>query len=86
MSRNGRRALSLALALSFAGAVGASLRASPQAPSATGAPVFERDIAPVLNARCVSCHGPEEQESFLRLDTPRRGPEGRPVGSRDRSR
>jgi len=33
------------------------------------APDFERDIRPILEARCVSCHGPKQQESLLRLDT-----------------
>ena len=33
------------------------------------APDFERDIRPILEANCVSCHGPKEQESLLRLDT-----------------
>ncbi len=29
---------------------------------------FERDIAPILEARCWDCHGEDEQESGLRLD------------------
>ncbi|MFK7821581.1 MAG: PSD1 and planctomycete cytochrome C domain-containing protein [Planctomycetaceae bacterium] len=29
---------------------------------------FERDIAPILEERCWSCHGEDEQESGLRLD------------------
>ena len=29
---------------------------------------FQRDIAPILEKRCWSCHGAEEQESGLRLD------------------
>ena len=29
---------------------------------------FERDIRPLLHARCVSCHGPAKQQSGLRLD------------------
>ena len=33
------------------------------------APDFERDIRPILEANCVSCHGPKQQESLLRLDT-----------------
>lgn len=29
---------------------------------------FERDVEPILAANCYSCHGPDEQESGLRLD------------------
>jgi hypothetical protein len=29
---------------------------------------FDSDVAPILRESCVSCHGPEKQESFLRLD------------------
>jgi hypothetical protein len=30
---------------------------------------FDSDVAPILRESCVSCHGPEKQESFLRLDS-----------------
>ncbi len=40
------------------------------------APDFEREIRPILRERCVSCHGPEEQESLLRLDTRRQALKG----------
>ncbi len=29
---------------------------------------FERDIRPLLHARCIECHGPEKQKAGLRLD------------------
>lgn len=29
---------------------------------------FERDIRPLLHARCIECHGPEKQKGGLRLD------------------
>ena len=29
---------------------------------------FQRDIAPILEERCIYCHGEDEQESGLRLD------------------
>ncbi|MFO1461752.1 MAG: DUF1553 domain-containing protein [Verrucomicrobiota bacterium] len=32
---------------------------------------FDREIRPLLEARCVSCHGPERQKGGLRLDDPR---------------
>ncbi len=30
---------------------------------------FDRDILPVLSRHCIECHGPESQESNLRLDS-----------------
>ena len=35
----------------------------------TGLEFFEKRIRPVLATHCLSCHGPERQESGLRLDT-----------------
>ena len=29
---------------------------------------FQRDIQPILQKRCVACHGPSAQSSGLRLD------------------
>jgi mono/diheme cytochrome c family protein len=40
-----------------------------EAAAQTAAVNFERDIRPLLHARCVECHGPEKQKSGLRLDT-----------------
>ena len=38
-------------------------------PSALTAPVdFSREIQPILEENCWHCHGPDEQESGLRLD------------------
>lgn len=40
-----------------------------QEPPATAAKVdFTRQIAPILVARCIGCHGPKEQKGDLRLD------------------
>jgi Protein of unknown function (DUF1553)/Protein of unknown function (DUF1549)/Planctomycete cytochrome C len=36
---------------------------------AAGQPTFERDILPLFQASCTSCHGPDIQESRLRLDS-----------------
>ncbi len=30
---------------------------------------FTKDVAPILKARCVECHGPDKQKGKLRLDT-----------------
>lgn len=45
--------------------------------------IFEHDIAPIFFARCVQCHGPEQQRDSLRLDLKRfaelGGASGRPI-------
>ncbi len=69
MRRSGRQAVSLAVVLGVTSAAGCSLKGSPGVPSTAGGPDFQRDVAPIFAARCVSCHGPEKQESFLRLDS-----------------
>src|SRR5688572_23995703 len=41
----------------------AAIAAAPQRPSSSptaGAPTFSRDVAPILHARCASCHRPGE--------------------------
>jgi mono/diheme cytochrome c family protein len=47
--------------------------ASPIAGAApSGPPVdFARDVKPLLDAHCVSCHGPQKRKAELRLDTKR---------------
>ena len=44
---------------------------------------FERDVLPILNEHCIGCHGPDSQESKLRLDSMvvalRGGNSGEPV-------
>jgi cytochrome c553 len=39
------------------------------AATAPKTPDYARDVAPLLRERCVACHGPDEQESYLRLDS-----------------
>src|SRR5262245_55751267 len=41
---------------------------------------FARDVQPLLNRRCVRCHGPKRQESGLRLDVRRRVLQGGDTG------
>ncbi len=62
--RSGIRWLPCALAGALAALAGHGV-ARAEGP----APDFERDVRPILEARCVSCHGPKQQESLLRLDT-----------------
>lgn len=42
----------------------------PIADPPANTPDFARDIAPILQDRCVECHGPAKQKASLRLDTP----------------
>ncbi|HAB18793.1 MAG TPA: hypothetical protein PLX89_00530 [Verrucomicrobiota bacterium] len=37
--------------------------------SASAAPDFQKDILPILQQRCVECHGPDKQKGKLRLDS-----------------
>ena len=48
----------------------AAIGADPKgiAPAAARKVDFERDVAPIFAAKCVSCHGPEKQKSSYRLD------------------
>ena len=36
---------------------------------ANGGSEFDRDVLPILRARCFECHGPDVQESGLRIDS-----------------
>lgn len=38
-------------------------------PSARAAVDFTKDVVPVLQSRCIECHGPDKQKGKLRLDT-----------------
>lgn len=44
-------------------------QAAAPAPTATTVE-FAKDILPILQAKCVKCHGPENQKAKLRLDLP----------------
>ncbi len=52
-------------------AVFAALLAVAFVPSAVAgeAPDFRKDVWPILQSRCVSCHGPDKQKGELRLDS-----------------
>lgn len=55
----------------------------PAAPNAADAPVtidFERQIRPLLVSRCGDCHGPDTQESHLRLNVKHRALKGGDFG------
>ncbi len=49
--------------------VNIGIEQAPPAPAAAAGTVdFEKDIMPILQAKCVGCHGPEKQAGKLRLD------------------
>lgn len=62
-----RQKFVLALCLTVSGPVLAGEK-QPAKSSAKEAVDFARDIQPVLTERCLSCHGPDMQESGLRVD------------------
>ncbi len=44
-------------------------RAAAQAPAANASALFGTQVRPILAARCYTCHGPNVQQSGLRLDS-----------------
>jgi hypothetical protein len=75
-----RRKMTMSLVLAVGALAGPPGRAAPS-PAVPGAPApaappapppassFARDVAPILNHWCVSCHGDKEAEAGLRLDS-----------------
>lgn len=43
---------------------------TPADPPMGEGPSYEKDIRPILEARCIECHGPDKTKASLRLDTP----------------
>src|SRR5215469_6552855 len=67
--KSARRHLLLPHAIALLGAVMASAsRAEPPAATPEQVEFFEKNVRPLLANRCWKCHGPEKQESGLRLD------------------
>src|SRR5688500_13693089 len=48
---------------------GNALGADKPLPAAAASADFMRDVRPILESRCVGCHGPEKQKGKLRVDT-----------------
>jgi cytochrome c len=65
-----RIAAACAAAAGLAGLVGVLAGGDPAA--AQGTVQFERDVWPILKAKCVTCHGPEDHFNDLRLDSKER--------------
>lgn len=61
----------LALAVAAVAAL-AVVAGTGRAARAQGSVEFEREVWPILQAKCVTCHGPEDQFSNLRLDSKER--------------
>ena len=47
----------------------AVLSAQDLAPDPKSIEFFEKEVRPLLVARCLSCHGPQQQFSSLRIDS-----------------
>jgi hypothetical protein len=66
----------------LAGALGAAADAGvPQETGAKAAPDFVRDVLPLLQEQCWSCHGPAKQKGGLRLDVKSRALAGGASGA-----
>jgi hypothetical protein len=65
--------VALALALAVWGRASGVAALSPgvasPAPAPAAPPGFAKDVAPILDKWCVSCHGGKEAEADLRLDS-----------------
>src|SRR5687768_1369366 len=71
--------ISLSILLTLAGrAPAADIAKLPEA--STQAVDFGRDIQPLFQKACYSCHGPEKQEGGLRLDLKERALQGGDTG------
>ena len=57
------------IAIFFAAASAAVSAADAPKPGPALIEFFEKEVRPVLNARCFSCHGPQQQFSSLRVDS-----------------
>jgi Planctomycete cytochrome C len=62
-------ALALAVWARAPGVAALSPGVSPQPPTAASPPSFAKDVAPILDRWCVSCHGEKEAQAGLRLDS-----------------
>lgn len=60
-------ALAVSSAAPVAAAVGPGVAGAAQPPAPP--PSFARDVAPLLDRWCVSCHGEKEDQGGLRLDS-----------------
>ena len=64
-----RKTTMLGLAIAAAAAFLVSLVVPDRAVHAQGTVQFARDVWPIFQSKCVTCHGPEDQFNDLRLDS-----------------
>jgi len=64
-----RRSSAIRITLAVLAAGTLSLAAGDSKPDSKSIEFFEKQIRPVLVSRCVSCHGPTQQFSSLRVDS-----------------
>ena len=62
------RKLCLLALFAWATSVPPALAQAPLPPAATRTVDYDADVRPILAQNCYSCHGPEAQQSGLRLD------------------
>ena len=64
-----RKTTMLGLAIAAAAAFVVSLVVPDRVVHAQGTVQFARDVWPIFESKCVTCHGPEDQFNDLRLDS-----------------
>ena len=64
-----RKTTMLGITIAAAAAFVVSLVAPNRAVRAQGTVQFARDVWPIFESKCVTCHGPEDQFNDLRLDS-----------------
>ena len=69
------------LARQAASAVSVSPTSASGGSATTGTPSYARDVAPILERACVRCHGEQQADKGLRLDTYHRALAGDSYGA-----
>src|SRR5438128_2282142 len=82
LTRRGPTAAALLVLFLLAGLPGLAAAAGPPQHQTSHAPRFDRDVAPILKAKCIHCHGSARKRAELDLSTPEgvmRGGESGPI-------
>ena len=78
------RKLCLLALFAWATSVPLALAQVPLPPAAARSVDYDADVRPLLAQNCYSCHGPEAQQSGLRLDLRQNALRGGDYGAGDR--